>query len=135
MGAKDSSALEEVRDGVVRLNPHLEKCKECGKVASQIVHHTCTQNQCMSGRVRSSERQELAEVDDRDMEEHVLVLQHGTNSGSYAYHEIGADNSPICGGGFADVAHFRKTIRREAQDRGRSPCKNCSRIIHQTENE
>jgi hypothetical protein len=129
MGVGGNTDLEEVRENVVRINSNLEKCELCGMVASQIVHHSCDEGTESGGYRCAESRKELAAEDTKPLDEMVLVLSHGTASGAYAYHEPDSDGSPICGGGFADVAAFNQLTRRDAKKEGRSPCQNCLRII------
>mgnify|MGYP006277183875 CR=1 FL=1 len=111
-----------IREGVEKVNNCLERCTNCGKVASQIINHECNSECELEG------SNGYNQVDDtRPLESNVLTNRVGVKA--YAYHEIDEDGKPVCGGGHGSVSRMKIVSRQKAQERGRDPCKTCARIL------
>ena len=106
-----------IREGVEKVNGCLERCTRCGKIASQIINHECES----SGSFYENVSEDLRPLDEG-------ILTNRTGVKAYAYHEIGDNGEPLCGGGRGDASRMMVRSRQWARDRGRSPCQTCLRI-------
>ncbi|WP_255194921.1 hypothetical protein [Halorarius litoreus] len=104
-----------------------EQCPDCGKYLVKLGPHSCDAGE--SRTPTREQRTRIAESDPRPDGDLVLLLPTRKVDGSYAYHEATDGHTPVCGGGGAlDDDEWRVLTRREARDRGRSPCMTCLRL-------
>lgn len=103
-----------------------QQCPDCGQYLVKLGAHRCQTRK--SGNPNREERVRIAEADPRPDEDDVTLLPTRKVDGSYAYHEVARGGGPRCGGGGANDDAWTTTTRREAKERGRSPCMTCLRL-------
>lgn len=104
-----------------------QECPDCGTYRVDLGAHRCGPGS--SSKPDRAQRRRIAAADPRPDDETVLVLPTREVDGSYAYHEVGDDGLPECGGGGAVTDdEWRVVTRSEARTRGKSPCNSCLRV-------
>jgi hypothetical protein len=119
--------LEVVRSLMNDIERAFQQCPDCGRYLVQLAPHRCRSED--TGNPKREQRMQIAATDTRHDDDPVLVLPTRGVDGSYAYHEVGDDGLPQCGGaGAIDDDSWRTVTRRDAKARGKSPCKTCLRL-------
>lgn len=104
-----------------------EQCPDCGTYLVKLGPHTCGTEP--AGTPKREQRILSAEADPRPDGESVLLMPTRKADGSYAYHETGDGAVPRCGGGGSlDDDAWLVRSRKQARERGRSPCLTCLRV-------
>lgn len=109
---------EEVREA-------FEYCTECEKVVVSVDQHTCANGEGGNGRKSAAERDQLAGLDDRPLEDDVVIPKGGSENNAWAYHEL-VDGEPLHEVGF-EAGHDIGT-REDAIGKGCYPCGTCKLI-------
>lgn len=101
-----------------------ERCPSCGRTVVQLSTHQCPSTDHPPPSTRK-ERERRAERDARSDDDRV-GLYCRSNGNTYAYHELDDDGRPCCPSrNPSKASKFVVVSRREAKDRGRSPCGHC----------
>lgn len=115
--------MGDLRD---RIEQTFQQCDGCGGYYVNVSTHSC--DRAPTGDPTREERMRLASLDARPDGERVAILPTRTVDGSYAYHELDEDGRPFCGGGGSLDDEWVTLSRGEAKDRGKAPCRTCSRL-------
>lgn len=109
-----------------RISQSFQECEDCGGYFVKVASHTCGNGASGGSDPTREERRQRATVDTRPADDRVAILPTRANNGSYAYHELDDEDSPVCGGGgVLDDEEWVYLPRREAKARGKSPCGTC----------
>lgn len=104
-----------------------QQCPDCGRYLVKLGPHRCSTEPSSSP--TREQRVRFAEDDARPDGDAVALLPTRKVDGSYAYHEVTENGRPRCGGGGSiDDDTWMTLTRREARERGRSPCLTCLRL-------
>lgn len=102
-----------------------EYCTDCESIVVSLDQHTCS-TASRGTSPSSAERADLAEADERPLEEDVLYPNGGSHNGAWAYHELDANGNPL-----HKVQHKAGAEvgpRKKAQQEGCYPCRRCRMI-------
>ena len=113
---------------LIRESDALTRCTDCGEFTIDRSYHRCTAAVSQSAmnrenRIRQTEK-------DRRADETAVGIFRRSKGQTYAYHELAADGSTLCGGEARTKAETLKTVTlAEAKRLGRTPCGTCHRHL------
>lgn len=117
-----------------RISQTFQECDACGGYFVRVASHECPTGGADGTDPTREERMRRASEDTRPATDRVALLPARTIDGSYAYHDIGEDGLPVCGGGGGrDDEQWIHLSREDAKARGKAPCGTCARLTRESD--
>lgn len=116
----------------LELSDVFDVCSDCDTPVVELQSHSCPTED--TTKPRREERLKRAQADTRPDSETVLVTPTRARKGSsYAYHELGENGMPKCGGSGGTIQEdYRRVSREQAKKRNRCPCRSCQQSSSQS---
>lgn len=111
-----------------RIDQAFDRCADCDGYYVKLSSHSCDARERDTTDPDREERVQRASGDTLPDDDDVAILPTRTVDGAYAYHELGPDHEPRCGGGGSLDDEWQLVAREEAKSRGKSPCLTCRRL-------